>query len=92
MKSPRKRFHIELPDPPYAGIGASAAQLALLVVAVNIVACLIASRAMTNAERDQASRVAGPQAGTERPMIESTYARSASGRLAPLTVLGREPR
>lgn len=46
-------------------MGGTAAQLALLVVVVNLVACLIASRAMTVAEQGEA--VAGLP--SPRPVI-----------------------
>lgn len=50
QNSPRKRIHIQLPDEPRAQTSGTWAQLALLVVAVNIVACLIASRGLSVAE------------------------------------------
>ena len=65
--SPRKRMRIILPDEPKPLLDpALIAQFALLIVVVNIAACLLAGRVMTLPEREPqaAARATG---GTERP-------------------------
>ena len=85
MRSPRKRYHMELPDPPPAGISASAAHLALLVVAVNVVACLIAGRALTVAERERSLQLAAQSSTIARPAPVPPDDRPSAARLAPFT-------
>ncbi len=67
--SPRIRYQIRLPDEPAASTSSAWAQLALLVVAVNIVACLIASRGVTVGEHQAAASIESRQRapGTAEP-------------------------
>jgi hypothetical protein len=66
MKSPRKRYHIMLPDAPPQKVS-GLAYLALLIVAVNVLACLIAERAMVVAAMEERVRVGPSLAGREAP-------------------------
>ncbi len=65
-RSPRKRYHLTLPDEPLPHLQTGAiSQLALLVVIVNIAACLIAEHMSAVADTEQVAeapytRPAGP--------------------------------
>lgn len=58
MRSPRIRYHVTLPDEAPSQRSAFA-YLALLVVIVNVAACLIAERATQLDEFEQVARPAG---------------------------------
>ena len=64
--SPRKRMSIVLPEEPKPRLDpGTIAQLALLIVVVNIAACLLAGRVMTPPEREAQPLALGPR--IERP-------------------------
>lgn len=66
MRSPRKTFHTRLPDSGPSTTGSTASHLALLVVMVNVVACLIAARFMVVVEQDREAVARAPAAIIER--------------------------